>query len=122
MRVLQNTSNLDISFLEDVAKFAGVPTRGLDIKCQKRKWGYSGICFMSYPHKGKNNPFIGIRTSPKCTKEDIGKLWLHELYHHKCNILKKGMKKIGSTFGKRFHSEKNADEFAERIWQEYSKR
>tara|TARA_R100000750_G_C2345475_1_gene96114 strand:+ start:2614 stop:2997 length:384 start_codon:yes stop_codon:yes gene_type:complete len=123
MRIKQNTYGLDKNFLITLTKLARVPTNNLVVKVQRSslstdsdsKYGNSsGICFRSYNGK----PFIGIRITKDATKEHIGRLWLHELSHHRDN-LKRARDRSRGIFGKHWGGEKKADNFSNKIWNKY---
>ena len=118
MKVLQNTYGIDVEFLKEVAKIAEVSIVGLDVKIQNTSFiTCNGICFSSY----RGRPFIGLRIPKNATTQEIGKLWLHELSHHRDNIRKKKLKASGLyVAGKKYGGEVKADKFADRMWARYS--
>ena len=125
MRIKQNTYGVDKNFLIALTKVARVPTNNLVVKVQKssiytalgsRYGNCSGVCFSKYNGK----PFIGMRITKDATQEQIGRLWLHELSHHRDNLKKKRAKRSG-TFNprKKYGGEVKADKFSEKIWDKY---
>lgn len=131
MRLKQNTYGVDKNFLIALAKCAKVNTSNLVVKVQRsgaihsdtgRYGNSSGICFRNY----NDHPFIGMRITVGATEEQIGRLWLHELSHHRDNrrrkaYFKRSWLKNGAYVNphKHFGGEKKADKFAETVWQKY---
>ena len=126
MRIKQNTYGLDKNFLITLSKLARVSTNNLVVKIQKSssstdlgsKYGNcSGICFKSYNGK----PFIGLRITKDASQEQIGRLWLHELSHHRDNNRHRNWlkKHLGELSHKHWGGEIKADKFSEKIWNKY---
>lgn len=118
MRIVQNTFGLDKNFLIKLSKIARVPTNNLKVKIQNTSSFFcNGICFRFY----RGYPFIGLRIPKNATQEHIGKLWLHELSHHRDNLKRKRYcLRYGSVPQyKKFGGEKKADKFADKMWQRY---